>query len=76
MDKLQEKINKQYEEATDDERETYLKEGLKFHRQASHFHMFMERKLATQLQELTGESQENTADLVTSQDGTQTADNE
>lgn len=76
MDKLQETINKRYEEATDDERETYLKEGLKFHRQASHFHMFMERKLATQLQELTGEDQESLADAVTSQDGTRTADNE
>lgn len=76
MDKLQETINKTYEELTNDEKELYLKESLEFHRKSAHFHMFMERKFATQLQELTGEDQENIADAVTSQDGTVTAGNE
>ena len=76
MDKLQEQINKTYEEMSKEEKIEYLQESIEFHRKTAHFHMYMERHFATQLQELTGESQESIADAVTSQDGTVTADNE
>ena len=76
MDKLQEQIKQTYEEMSKQEKIEYLQESIEFHRKTAHFHMYMERHFATQLQDLTGESQESIADAVTSQDGTVTADNE
>lgn len=56
MDKLQEKIAKTYDEMSQEEKIEYLQESIEFHRKTAHFHMYMERHFATQLQDLTGET--------------------
>lgn len=56
MDELQEKIKQTYEEMSQEEKIEYLQESIDFHRKTAHFHMYMERHFATQLQELTGET--------------------
>ena len=67
MDKLQDTIITKYNELDGNDQVKYLKESIEWHRQVAHYHMYMERNFATQLQEHPGEKpEENTADSAMS----------
>ena len=59
-DELQETIKQRFEDLTEEDKKKYLQESLDFHRQVAHYHMYMERGFAKQLEEYNDD--ENKAD--------------
>jgi hypothetical protein len=56
MDKLQNTIVTKYDELDPTDQQKYLQESIEWHRQVAHYHMYMERNFAKQLEEHTPDS--------------------
>ena len=56
MDKLQNTIITKYDELDLKDQSKYLKESINWHREVAHYHMYMERNFAKQLEEHTADS--------------------
>ena len=56
MDKLQNTIITKYDELDLKDQSKYLKESIDWHREVAHYHMYMERNFAKQLEEHTADS--------------------
>ena len=56
MDKLQNTIITKYDELDLKDQNKYLKESVEWHREVAHYHMYMERNFAKQLEEHTADS--------------------
>lgn len=63
-DKLQETIKQKFEDLSEGDKKKYLQESIEWHRQVAHYHLYMERGFAKQLEEYNDD--QNIADSAPS----------